>query len=55
MNNKETEILFKMRFLNMDQRSDVLQYIEKLRWNDGHKNYRRQAMVEIRKALNVQS
>lgn len=54
MNNSESDILLKMRFLNMDQRSDVLHFIDKLKNKNGRSNYRRKAMTQIREALNGQ-
>ena len=53
MNYKETDILFKLKFLNKNQRKDVLQFIDNLKGGNHHqKTYRRRAMIEIREALN---
>ena len=51
MTHYENLILSKMNRLNLDQRNDVIDLIEKFVQRGGDNFYRRRAMKEIREAL----
>ena len=55
MSYNEAEILLKLKFMDQDEKKNVLNFIRELKGkNNSKRKYRRQAMKQIREALSAQ-